>query len=363
LPRPSWEDRFSELAEYHRIHGHCNVPVRYSENIKLGIWVGNQRMQYKLEQEGKRSFMTTCRIQKLESLGFEWDSRGTAWEDRLSELADYRKIHGHCNVPKSASENPKLGIWVGNQRKQYRLHLEGKISSMTLSRIQELEGLVFEGGNLGATWEDRLSELADYRKIYGQCNVPNRYSENTKLGAWVKNQRSHYKLREEGKISPMTPSRIQALESLGFEWDSHGAAWDDRLSELAEYRESHGHCNVLRKYSENSKLGCWVNEQRRNYRVYLDGKKSSLTTVRIQELESLDFVWNILDTAWEDCLSELTDYYSIHGHCKVPHRYSKNSKLGFWVKTQRRHYKLYLKGEKSSMTLSRIQELEGLGFE
>jgi hypothetical protein len=32
--------------------------------------------------------------------------RVTAWEDRMSELADYRKIHGHCNVPHSYSETP-----------------------------------------------------------------------------------------------------------------------------------------------------------------------------------------------------------------------------------------------------------------
>jgi hypothetical protein len=31
-------------------------------------------------------------------------------EDRLSELADYRKIHGHCNVRRIA-EN-KVGKWV-----------------------------------------------------------------------------------------------------------------------------------------------------------------------------------------------------------------------------------------------------------
>jgi hypothetical protein len=30
----------------------------------------------------------------------------SAWEDRLSELADYRRIHGHRNVPQN--ENTKL---------------------------------------------------------------------------------------------------------------------------------------------------------------------------------------------------------------------------------------------------------------
>jgi hypothetical protein len=52
--------------------------------------------------------MTTLRIQTLESLGFEWDYLGTLWGDRLGELGDYRKIYGHCNVPRRYSENTKL---------------------------------------------------------------------------------------------------------------------------------------------------------------------------------------------------------------------------------------------------------------
>ena len=89
--------------------------------------------------------MTLSRIQKLERLGFEWECQGAAWEDRLSELADYRKIHGHCNVPVRFSENIQLGTWVSHQRSNYKLHLEGRTSPMmTLSRIQKLESLGFE---------------------------------------------------------------------------------------------------------------------------------------------------------------------------------------------------------------------------
>jgi hypothetical protein len=56
------EDRLSELAEYRKIHGHCNVPHNYSENVKLATWVGNQRCQYRLQLEGKKSYMTIFRI-------------------------------------------------------------------------------------------------------------------------------------------------------------------------------------------------------------------------------------------------------------------------------------------------------------
>jgi hypothetical protein len=213
-----WADRLSELAEYRKIHGHCNVPYNYSENAKLATWVTNQRSHYGLHEEEKKSSLTLSRINVLESLGFEWDSRGTAWADRLSELAEYHKIHGHCNVPMRYKENSKLAKWVSTQRSQYMLHRKGKPSSMTLSRIQILESLDFEWERFGGPWDDRLSELADYRKVHGHCKVPQRYSENVRLGTWVSTQRKHYKLLQDGKKSPMSALRIQALESLAFKW-------------------------------------------------------------------------------------------------------------------------------------------------
>jgi hypothetical protein len=93
--------------------------------------------------------------------------------------------------------------------------------NQTALRIQALESLGFEWGYLGAAWDDRLSELVDYRKNNGHCNVPWCYSENIQLGQWVGTQRKEYRLHQEGKKSLMTPFRIQTLKSLDFEWDSH----------------------------------------------------------------------------------------------------------------------------------------------
>jgi hypothetical protein len=80
----------------------------------------------------------------LETLAFEWDSRGAAWKHRLSELAEYRKTYGNCNVPYNYGETTKLHVWVMTQRINYKLHLEGKKSYMTDFRFQELEKLAFE---------------------------------------------------------------------------------------------------------------------------------------------------------------------------------------------------------------------------
>jgi hypothetical protein len=74
-------------------------------------------------------------------------------------------------------------------------------------------------------------------------------------------------------------------------WDSYAAAWGDGLSDLADYHEIHGHCNLPQRYSGNTKLAHWVDGQRSNYRLYQEGKTSSMTLSRIQKLESMGFVW------------------------------------------------------------------------
>jgi hypothetical protein len=79
----------------------------------------------------------------------------------LSELADYRKKStGTANVPTNTA---KPAGYLG-QTKAYRWHLEEKESQMTPARIQSLVAWV-SNGTRGA-WEERLSELADYRKSW-----------------------------------------------------------------------------------------------------------------------------------------------------------------------------------------------------
>ena len=148
-----WAEKFEELCEYRERSGHCLVPHTYSENLPLARWVKRQRYQYKLMKEGKPSTMTEGRVKALENIGFVWDSQGAAWGERLSELKEFRKVYMHCNVPSNYSENPQLATWVKCQRRQYKLHLEGKPSNMTPQRIGELE-------NLGFEWE-----LRSYKKV------------------------------------------------------------------------------------------------------------------------------------------------------------------------------------------------------
>ena len=108
-----WDMKFHELVAYKDTHGgSCNVPRGYAENPQLGTWVSNQRTQYnKFQQDPSTSFMTQERIERLESIAFEWGVTLSAeWDTKFSELVAYKDTHGgSCNVPNRYDENPQLG--------------------------------------------------------------------------------------------------------------------------------------------------------------------------------------------------------------------------------------------------------------
>ncbi len=63
------------------------------------------------------------------------------------------------------------------------------------------------------------------------------------------------------------------------------------MSEVAAFRETHGHCNVPPNYNGQCNLANWVACQRKEYRAYGKGKRAFITLPRIQALERMSFEW------------------------------------------------------------------------
>ncbi len=73
-PRSQVEhQQYEELGKYRSIHNNCNVPCNVPH---LGEWVNNQRQFKKTyDAAGKKSSLTIKRIEKLNTLGFDWNLR------------------------------------------------------------------------------------------------------------------------------------------------------------------------------------------------------------------------------------------------------------------------------------------------
>lgn len=286
------------------------------------------------------------------------------WQEHFKELVEYKKQHGHCNVPFDYEGNNFLGLWVSNQRTRFRLLKEGKPSHLTRNRVEQLNKLGFEWA-IRRTWKQRYNELVKFKNLYGHCNVPKQQQDKPgpQLSMWVVQQRTEYRNKKKGKPSSMTTDRIKRLEKIGFEWILI-KPWEDNVLELLEFRQKYGHCDVPYSYLANPQLGFWVAKQRYYYRTR-DRPTSYITPERIKRLEQIGFQWVYKRHAgferkeygnWHGNYQELVKFQKQYGHCWVPLR-DEFKQLGQWVRDQRKMHR------SSRLRKDRIELLEKIGFQ
>jgi superfamily II DNA or RNA helicase len=206
----TWEDRLAEVATFKAKHGHCNIPLIFPENPKLGHFVNSMRTQ---RNSGK---LSADRIAKLTALDFIWGSSrnaeiggegiNAAWKTRFDELLRYKEKIGNCKVPDEWPDNPQLGHWVAQQR---RLKKSGKLHPERERMLNEI-GFDWRADRNKEEWETRFDQLKDYKQRFGDCCVPVKWAENPRLGAWVVKQR-HFR-----KTSKLSPEKERLLAEIGF---------------------------------------------------------------------------------------------------------------------------------------------------
>jgi len=332
----SWEENYSALIEYKSATSNCDVPDKWPMNLKLSHWVGKQRSDW------KKNRLSADRIERLNAIGFTWDPQDAVWNKMYGSLQEYNKKKGHCNVPRNWSENIRLSSWVAHIRKLWK---EGKLSRERIKKLELLGFTIIDHDAVNNdNWEKMFSSMCEFKSNYGHCNVPQRWDKNPVLANWIANQRQ---LKRKNRLKS---DYLRRLNEIGFIWHTQADLWEKRFAELLQFKKVYDHCDVPKDWSENPKLGTWVNNQRRNK------KKGILSPERICRLDEIGFLWHIVDSGWEDNYSELSKYYKIYGHTDVPIKWHENPQLGRWVSHQRS------KKRKARLTEIQIRCLESVKF-
>ncbi|KAG7342621.1 helicase domain protein [Nitzschia inconspicua] len=163
------------------------------------------------------SFFTSLSI-KQEADPSRQNFQDKQWEEKFRELLRFQKKHGHFNVPHGHS-NHKLAQWIKRMRYQYQLRKKGCHSTLTDERFRKLNDIGFVWESHTSSWISHYEALKEFNARAGHSNVPN---SNKSLSAWCKHQRREYRKYIKGSRTRITPARIVALESLGFNWDPRG---------------------------------------------------------------------------------------------------------------------------------------------
>ena len=175
---------------------------------------------------------------------FVWNVHEHSWKIRYEQLFDFHQTFGHCRVPNNDVQYPGLGIWVRNQRREYR-----KLVPVLQQQQQQQQPISFESEH--PNLEQPLA---------------------AKIVTTTKSSSSN-------SSSTLTPERLQLLQQLNFEWyKSHNTAWEQQYQRLVSFYQMYHHTNVPQNYDDDNNyattnssnkepsLGKWCMNQRTAYK-------------------------------------------------------------------------------------------------
>lgn len=195
-----------------------------------------------------------------------------------------------------------------------------------------------------SNFQAMLAELKNFREKFGHCDVPRRYKDNQRLAIWVANLRSR---RKKGLLSR---ERVEALDQLGFLWESNRRLWQNYFDALAQFIKEHGHSFVPIDFEENPSLAKWVRNLRK------DVRRQSVSERRIAALRAIGFDFEVREKVWCERFDQLRLFKERFGHCLVPNSWPEDRTLSRWVSHQRQCYK------NGQIEPERVALLESLGF-
>ena len=93
-------------------------------------------------KEGKSTQVAEERIEKLNSVRFEWTLKQTRqWKKRLVDLRDFYDENGAVPIPQA--KHPSLYNWTWNQKKERDKFVRGEKTNMNEHRTEGLESVRF----------------------------------------------------------------------------------------------------------------------------------------------------------------------------------------------------------------------------
>jgi hypothetical protein len=164
LKRPGdkeeWEEMKQELIEFKEQFGHCFIPAAFPRNTRLGQWVSLQRQLYQQsrKKDNSNGLVLPSNLTKgkekelldigldltMDNLAFGSMAYETIWMCRIEELAAFKDLQGHCDVPIDYnSPYYDLGLWVREQRILFIRGKEGIPSQLDKRRMDDLEQIGF----------------------------------------------------------------------------------------------------------------------------------------------------------------------------------------------------------------------------
>ncbi|WP_445725593.1 Helicase associated domain protein [Flavobacterium sp.] len=384
-----WWSSFEKLVDYHKKHGNCDVPAKYSEDRPFGTWVVTQRRNLKINN------ISQDRIDLLNELNFKWKGRGGVFEKFIERLEEFKSKYGHTMVQTGSEDFPKLAKWTNRYRTILNngvvkedgsvKHSAGTLTKQQINKLFEL-GFKKSAGRLD--WEGHYNELKTYFEQHGHSSP--KQSDDLDLYHWC------YRVRE--KQDDLTKNKKELLEKINFNFKSKKSLgklgskrketkknkkntiveptinsinkkiddlWMVNLYKLEDYYKSNNTFHIPNYKKDLMPLRSWLQYQKNIF------KKNKLDNNKIKLLKSIGFSFDLnyrgnkfidpvkSEVEWDEKFEDLKNFNIKYKTFLIPNNEIQFNSLKTWIQEQKRQYKL---GNLSSEIINRLLEI-GYSFD
>lgn len=241
--RLTWDEYFGRLVEYRKKYPSCDTSWSRIKNTSLREWTTKQRMQK------RRGQLCEEQIQKLNSIGFCWNTRDSIWNSMYERLVQFHDQNGHCLV--SNKDDLQLAGWVVDQR------CLNNQRTLRVDRKQKLDaiGFIWKVRGCRVPWETRFKQVARRMKGRKSFVCRNLADYDDKLFQWLKTQRRCW------SAGILSRERYVRLKRIGFVFELRNRKWAQKASELAQFFEKHGSLDKRMLFREKPLLANWLRQQ------------------------------------------------------------------------------------------------------
>lgn len=314
-----WDRMYEKAFMYYQKYGDLKIKHEPKENTaSMRGWLTKQRRNY------FDGLLTTLQTDKMMSIHF---------------LEDAKSRRG--TIPESFPGDDRV---INDEN--------GKKEKTPITEEQE-QFLADKQRFLSQKWNRMFTLAITYYETFGNLLIPNYYitEDGCSLGKWIASQRRRLRMKRISQLE------IQMLDRIGMVWNVKKQALEQWINAARSYYHNYGHLNVPVDYKTKygQALGCWLSNQRSNYKAGIINPEVENTLLQ------LDGSWNYNDSGWEYMFGQAKEYFEKNGHLLVPkYVHTPNGKcLQVWISLQRCKYlkRHYSRGNLSKDQISRLESI------
>ena len=319
-----WEEKLELLKQFKKEHGHLNIPYSHPE---LGKYVSKLRKSY------AKNLLSKEQVDALNELGFIWRIVDTR-EMKLQKIIEFKRKHGHLNIPAS---HPELGDYVTHLRRIYK---QNKLDTTTIDTLNDWGFVWVVPMQETINFDTLLIRLKAFKKKHGHLKIP---LSDQKLYALATRLRFNYKRNKLG------PEKIKSLNDLGFDLRQidPDASFNEKFEMIVQFRKEHGHLNFSYAWQIENNMKGWIN--------FVRHKKNLLGPEKYKRLLNINFPFEPKKDSWKSFIEALVAYKEKYGNYNVMANQKEDAKLyGQVIK-----YRTY----KHRLSKEHVEQLNSMGFE